>query len=282
MLKSTWDDIEKELSRLASQFQISNVTSSRFYGKDLINQTKLENSLSNSSTLETNDIYFLAQIMQKTENPLSRVLIDIADARGHPKARLYKAKHQLKSNDNNDRGASLKVLSELSKNGDVEAALLFADVLITSKREAIVLKLLSQENLKSNSKILLKLAVLQADQKLIKEANESLNLAAKMGNAQAFFKLAMQQKVLKDRIYNLLKAAGGGVVLAAHNLGDVYQQQGRLELAMDWYAIAAEQGFQPSQFNLGILLNMQGNTIDGQKWLEKAKGLDSNYKNVHI
>lgn len=72
------------------------------------------------------------------------------------------------------------------------------------------------------------------------------------------------------KLKHLQLAAGGGVLEAAHNAGEIYRRKGDLKLAKEYLELASQGGFQVSQMNLASLLLEEKDYMAAEVWYEKA------------
>jgi TPR repeat protein len=87
-----------------------------------------------------------------------------------------------------------------------------------------------------------------------------------------------------EHLVYLLKAASSGIVEACHNLGalelaDLEKKKMGVQptaaddygMAIEWFQLAAAQGFGMSMLNLAIVFKAIGQVEEGLRWLEKAE-----------
>ncbi len=68
----------------------------------------------------------------------------------------------------------------------------------------------------------------------------------------------------------LQRLAESGNPLAAFNLGKMLEEEGNLEEAKNWYVLAAEKGHLGGIFRLGKLYSKLGDKENAKIWLSKA------------
>lgn len=219
-------------------------------------------------------IYNLSKILQRQNTSfrdLSDRLLALSQSQRAPPAILDVAEKGLKSSDKHLQQLALQSLSELGKAGDPQALLRLGEVSRQAGKTKEARTLFSKAADGGLAMGWVSLARMEIQNQDLVEARKYLALAAAKECTEAYSIQAHLTNDTATKINILQKAAALGSREVAHNLGDIYRRQQNTELSKDWFEVAAQSGFQVSQYNLAMLLKEETALSDAKYWFSMVK-----------